>query len=276
MPTTALPDLVHSSGSAESQPPGWPADWPVPTDLSESDAVAMLEPGNRLTQPVFHAAYSRTPAGFSAELIQGVVHVASPLSLLHASPHLKFGQILGIYEDETPGVHAADNASTVLTNIGEVQPDLLMRVRRDHGGQTTTFSTIGGSVVRSDDDGDYVSGGPEFVLEISRASFTVDTGDKRHDYLAGGVREYLVADARRRTLLWYDLASGADTPTPLPDDGILRSRTMPGLWLNVPALFRRQGREARKTLEEGLATPEHAAFVEQLAAANRAYRESHA
>ena len=250
-------------------PPGWPPEYPHPARLSERDALELLENGNRLTQPVFHAAYERTPENFTAELVGGTVFVASPLSRRHGLPHLKFGTVLSLYEDETPGVEAADNTSTILTNIGEAQPDLYLRVRRDHGGRTTTFSSEEGEVVRSDDGGDYVSGGPEFVLEVAKSSLAVDLGAKLADYFAGGVQEYVVADVRRRELRWFDLAVG-DRPIAVPADGVLKSRAMPGLWLNGPALFARRGSAARETLRAGLATPEHAAFVEKLAVAKAA------
>ena len=257
-------------GDPYPAPPGWPPDRPHPAHLTREEAVEMLENGNRLTQPVFHAAYERTPERFTAELIGGIVHVASPLSRRHGLPHLKFSAILDLYQDETPGTEAADNTSTILTNTGEVQPDLYLRVRRDHGGRTTTFSTENGEVLRSDDDGNYVSGGPEFVLEVSASSLAVDTSTKLREYLAGGVQEYVVADIRRRVLRHYDLASGSDASLAAPVDGVLRSRAMPGLWLDGPALFARNGRAARRTLDDGLATPEHAAFVAQLAAARDA------
>ena len=254
-------------------PPGWPPDFPHPAFLSGQDALELLENGNHLTQPVFHAAYERTPENFTAELVGGTVFVASPLSRRHGLPHLKFDTILSLYEDETPGVEAADNTSTILTNIGEAQPDLYLRVRRDHGGRTTTFSSEDGEVGRSDDDGDYVSGGPEFVLEVAKSSLAVDLGAKLADYFAGGVQEYVVADARRRELCWFDLAVG-DRPIAVPADGVLKSLAMPGLWLNGPALFARRGKAARDTLRTGLATPEHAAFVAKLAAAKTAADEA--
>ena len=262
-----VPALRDRSGDPYPAPPGWPEDWPHPADLTQEEAMEMLENGNRLTQPIFHAAYLRTPENFAAELIEGIVHVASPLSRRHGLPHAEFVWALTSYFHATPGVEVADNTSTILTNIGEAQPDLYLRIRNDHGGRTTTFSSEAGAVIRSPDDGDYVSGGPEFVLEISRSSFAVDTTSKLRDYLAGGVQEYVVADIRRRVLRRYDLASGSDAPLAAPGDGVLRSRAMPGLWLNGPALFARDGKAARATLEAGLATPEHVAFVAKLAQA---------
>ena len=253
-----------------SLPPGWPAEWPPPNELSEAEAVAELHTGACLTQPVFHALYERTPPGFTAELVEGVVFVASPLSRRHGVPHFKFGGMLSIYDDHTPGIEGGDNVSVVLTGTGESQPDLYLRVRRDHGGRSRTFSVEDGVRTESDDDGDYLTTGPEFVLEVAKSSRTLDLNGKRRDYRVGGVLEYVVADVNRRETHWFDFSSGSDAPVPIPADGIVRCRSMPGLWLNGPALFDRRGKAAHDTLLTGLATPEHAAFVQKLAAAKAA------
>jgi hypothetical protein len=51
-----------------------------------------------------------------------------------------------------------------------------------------------------------------------------------------------------------------------PDaSGIYRVQTFPGLWTDGPALLAHDYAKLMQTLEEGLATPEHAAFVRQLA-----------
>jgi hypothetical protein len=49
-------------------------------------------------------------------------------------------------------------------------------------------------------------------------------------------------------------------------DGIFRSRVFPGLWLHADALLRLDGVQVMEVLQQGLATPEHAAFVQQLQA----------
>lgn len=49
-------------------------------------------------------------------------------------------------------------------------------------------------------------------------------------------------------------------------DGLLKSVTFPGLWLDVAALLAGNGRTVFEALQKGLATPEHAAFEAKLAA----------
>jgi hypothetical protein len=52
-------------------------------------------------------------------------------------------------------------------------------------------------------------------------------------------------------------------------DGIYRSKIFPGLWLDPQALFADDLDRLIEVLEQGLATPEHEAFVAKLARAKR-------
>ena len=47
-------------------------------------------------------------------------------------------------------------------------------------------------------------------------------------------------------------------------EGILRSEVFPGLWLDPAALGRLDSKRIREVLQQGLALPEHAAFVAHL------------
>jgi len=50
-------------------------------------------------------------------------------------------------------------------------------------------------------------------------------------------------------------------------EGIIRSESFPGLWLDPRALIEGNTRRLREILDRGLATTEHLAFVARLAAA---------
>ena len=257
----------RADGRSAPPPDWWPNDRPNPFALSPAEAVAELADGARMTPRVFHLLYDRTPHGFRAELIERRVSVVSPNAGGHAGPHLDFGTAIGLYRWSTPGVAGGIDQTARLAESGEAQPDLFLRIRLDHGGRVGTWNLVDGEQVPAGDDGDYLDAGPEFVLEVSRSSLGRDRGPKRRDYVRGGVREYVIADVRGRRLIRYDLVENPDEPTPAPPDGVLKSRAMPGLWLNAPALFAGDLAAVRKSCEAGLATPEHAAFAAKLAAA---------
>lgn len=208
--------------------------------------------GDRMSREEFHRLYERAPEDFKAELIGGTVYVASPLKLGHGEPHLLLGMVLALYARRTPGVRASDNTSVVLGDDSEPQPDLLLRVLPEFGGQSSTTSN------------DYVKGAPELIVEVAHSSQAVDLHDKKDVYARHGVREYLVVCTKEQRLLWFDLA--AEKALQPNEAMVYRVQSFPGLWINGPALFGQDYEALINTLDQGLATSEHAAFVQQLAA----------
>ena len=102
------------------------------------------------------------------------------------------------------------------------------------------------------------------MSEVAISSRAIDLHEKRRQYARHGVREYLVLCTKENELRWFNLAGGEELQ---PDAaGIYRIQTFPGLWINGPALLGHDYAALMRTLEEGLASPEHAAFVQQLAA----------
>jgi Uma2 family endonuclease len=104
-------------------------------------------------------------------------------------------------------------------------------------------------------------------VEVARATRYVDLGPKLADYERAGVREYVVRALDPDEVLWHVLREGKLVPLPPGPDGLYRSEVFPGLWLDPQALLAGDRRRVRAALEQGLATPEHAAFVARLAAA---------
>jgi len=209
-----------------------------------------------MTQPEFHAAYERMPDDFKAELIGGIVYVASPLRRRHGTNHLPLGTVLFAYEGNTPGVESGDNTTVILGDESEPQPDLYLRILPEFGGQSKTA------------EDDYVQGAPELVAEIAHSSRALDLHGKRRDYTRHGVLKYLVLTLDDRRLRWFDLPN--DRELPLDSDGVCRLRTFPGLWVHSEGLIAKDYARLMATLQQGLASAEHTAFADKLAAAGRA------
>lgn len=81
------------------------------------------------------------------------------------------------------------------------------------------------------------------------------------------MREYVVVTLKEKKVRWFDLPANQELEADA--DGVIRVRSFPGLWLNFRALFQGDSTELRTTLDSGLATPEHAAFVTKLSEARR-------
>jgi Uma2 family endonuclease len=211
-----------------------------------------LRTGDRMTRAEFHRIYERMPENFRAELIGGIVYVASPLSLPHGTYHLPLGTLFFAYQGHTPGVESGDNTTILLGDEGEPQPDLFLRVLPEYGGQSRT--TVD----------EYVEGAPELLAEIAHSSRAIDLHAKRDDYKRYGVLEYLVVCLRERQLRWFDLRK--DIELQPANDGVFRVHCFPGLWIHGEALFAKDYQRMMDTLHLGLATQLHADFVKQLAA----------
>src|SRR4051812_8335345 len=76
---------------------------PVPPD------VTTLRNGDRMNADEFHRIYKTMPSGFKAELVGGIVYVASPLGLEHGRGHNFLGVAFGTYAGLTPGIECGDN-----------------------------------------------------------------------------------------------------------------------------------------------------------------------
>ena len=70
---------------------------------ARSTPIPALESGDRLTRDEFERRYEAAPAGLKAELIEGVVYVASPVRAFHGNPHFNLITWLGAYSAATPG-----------------------------------------------------------------------------------------------------------------------------------------------------------------------------
>lgn len=217
------------------------------------DQIPPLCDGDQLTQVEFHQRYEASPSGVNAELIGGVVRLTGLHTRQHATcvPHLSV--VFSLYEASTPGTEVGSRLSTILGPLSEVQPDLLLRLETDVGGQT-----------RFDAD-DYLVGGPELVAEVAYEQAGPELNEKQSDYVAAGVLEYVIVCLRECEIHWFQFPSRRKLR---PDKaGVFRSRVFPGLWLDGPALFARGSARLMAAAQQGVTSPEHVAFVAKLAAA---------
>jgi Uma2 family endonuclease len=226
----------------------------VPADDKQSvEQIPPLEPGDRLTRDEFERRYEAMPQEIKAELLEGVVHMPSPTRFRrHGRPHLHLITWLGHYESGTPGVEAGDNSTTRLDIDSELQPDAVLLIDPAYGGQAHISAD------------DYIEDAPEFVAEVTASSVSIDLHTKFQIYQRNGVREYLVWRVLERAVDWFVLRSGQYERLVPDTQGVLRSEVFPGLWLNTAALLRGDIAGVLATVQQGLASPEHQAFVAHL------------
>jgi Uma2 family endonuclease len=223
-------------------------------DRRTTATVAPLMAGQRLDREEFHRRYEAMPPHIRAELIGGVVVMSSPVGPAHAENSANVVTWINLYRRRTPGVSVGDNASAALDDIGEPQPDALLRILPECGGQTRTERRI-------------IVGAPELVVEVADTSRALDLGAKRDDYERAGVLEYVVATWGPEDVHWHVRRGDRLVRVPPGPDGLYRSEVFPGLWLDPAALLGDDLDGLIAALDRGLATAAHAAFIARLAAA---------
>lgn len=187
----------------------------------------------------------------NAELIGGMVFMASPVSIQHGDTHGDVGTWLGVYKAATPGTGSANSATSYL--LDDVpQPDLNLRILSEYGG---------GSWVEDK----YLHGIPEFLAEISLSSASYDLHVKLNLYQASKIPEYLALLLYEQEIRWHILVDGKYQILPPDPDGVWRSRVFPGLWLAGSALLGGDMSHVLAKLQEGLSSAAHRAFVAELA-----------
>ncbi len=211
-------------------------------------SIPPLQNGDCLTRPEFERRYEAMPHLKKAELIEGVVYVPSPVRYEgHGRQHSDLNCWLATYRASTPGVAVADNATMRLDLDNEPQPDVMLRIV--HGGQS-----------RVDVDG-FIEGAPELVAEVASSSVAYDLHQKLDVYRRHGVREYIVWRTQDNAIDWFILREGRYERLPLNAQGLYKSETFPGLWLDPTALLSDDLATVLKVLGEGTSSQEHAQFV---------------
>jgi Uma2 family endonuclease len=218
-----------------------------------SSKILPLESGDRMNRYEFERRYVAMPKVKKAELIEGIVYMASALRYKsHGEPHANLIVWLGTYAVSTQGVGIADNTTVHLDLDNEPQPDVVLLIEENCGGQSRI----------SDDD--YIEGAPELVAEVAASSASIDLHDKKKAYRRNGVREYIVWRVLENQLDWFSLEDGEYITLTADASGVIKSKVFPGLWLNVYALLAGNMAQVLAVLQQGLSSNEHADFVQSL------------
>lgn len=215
----------------------------------------LLQNGDRMKAVEFERLYAAMPNLKKAELLRGVVYMPSPVSLdSHGEPHSDVVSFLGFYKSLTKGLRTGDNTTLRLDEDNQPQPDAMLFIPSAFGGQSTVSSDK------------YMVGAPELAFEVAATSRNYDLGEKKDVYATFGVREYVVWQVEADVLEWFILRDGQFVIHEPDADQIYRSTIFPGLWLDWQALLTGDLARVLAVVQQGCATPEHAAFVERLKA----------
>ena len=207
--------------------------------------------GEQLTRGEFMRRWEAMPDLKFAELIDGIVHMPSPLADIHSDFQIRISVWLAQYAMATVGCAVRANGTCLMSKRNVPQPDLALKILAEYGGQSWM-------------EGEYPGGAPELIVEISHTTGARDSGVKQRLYERSGVLEYLIVKSKKRQLVWHELVEGKYREIQPGADGLFRSRVFPGLWLNAEALWNCDYAALSTAVQQGTSTPEHAEFVGKL------------
>jgi Uma2 family endonuclease len=210
----------------------------------------LLQDGDRMSRDEFLRRWELLPDLKHAQLLEGIVYLASPVSNKHGSFHLFFSGWIGTYMARTSGCAGASDGTTLMETDAP-QPDIALRILPAFGGQ-------------SREEGDYLAGAPELIVEVAASSKARDLGPKSRLYLRAGVREYVTALVREQRIVWRELHDGAWRDL-VAEDGLFRSRVFPGLWLDEAAVWRGDLAKVLDVVQQGMSTPAYVEFARSVA-----------
>lgn len=216
-----------------------------------STVAPPLRAGDMLTRAEFLRRWKQHPEIKYAELIGGIVYMPSPLTRKHGVTDNSAALWLATYRSYTPGTESGTNATTLMEGDAAPQPDEYLRILPECGGQSTN-------------EGEYVGGSPELVSETCVSSASYDLNQKLDLFEEMGVLEVVAFLMHEQEVRWHCLgANGYERMTPIK--GTWKSKVFPGLWLDGNAMLANDGAKILATLNKGLRSAEHAAFVKKLA-----------
>lgn len=253
--SATLPDGVKAElldGTVYIEPYGPAADYR--RDCIDP-TVPPLAPGDQMEFDEFVRRWAAYPSLKRAELLDGEVFMpaAAVTADFHARPHAHLMGWLVNYAAATPGVDVLTDPTIRLGRKSGPQPDACLAILPSHGGRVAT-SPEG-----------YIVGAPELVVEISGSTVASDLKRKLAIYRGHEVREYLVYRSYDGELDAFVLSGGEFERRAGGPDHIYRSVAFPGAWLNVGSLVAGDLPGLLATLQEGIATSDHAEFVRKLA-----------
>ena len=173
--------------------------------------------------------------GQKADLIDGVIFMASPDSKKANSLNLFLGNLLDGYigAKEIDGDVFISRYACRINAVRAPEPDVgYVRPERIHLLHET-----------------YMDGGPDIAVEIvARDSRTRDYSEKYDLYKAAGVQEYWIIDPLQKRVTFLRLRDG-DYEEMALDSNIFRSEVLPGFWLNTDWLLSRKVPKAYNCLQ---------------------------
>ena len=151
------------------------------------------------------------------------------------------------YRVRTVGLYACIRVGVKLKNSHDlIYPDFMVMI--GSGSRKQCYA---------DHDRNYFVGPPNFILEIHEDTTSQYVEDRKKMFADAGVLEFLIVNASSDKVEWNRLNDG-DFVEVLPDsDGLIKSTSLPGLWMAIDAIKKRDNWKIIAGIEHGITRRGH-------------------
>ena len=153
------------------------------------------------------------------------------------------GMCINHYRLSTVGLYACINVGVKINDL-ILTPDMIVMINSGRKKQC-----------EPDFENNYFVGPPNFVLDILEDSGQVK--ERKKLFSDAGVEEYLVINEQLTKIEWNRLAGDRYKKIKPDKDGIIKSSSLPGLWMSISALKKRDLWAIKSSIEHGLTRRDH-------------------
>jgi len=108
-----------------------------------------------------------------------------------------------------------------------------------------------------DYENDYFVGPPNFVLDIHENTKSAFIKERKELFENAGVQEYLIVNEKLTNIEWNRLINNKFKKVKPDREGIIKSTSLPGLWIPIDALKKRDNWKITACIEHGISRREH-------------------
>lgn len=153
------------------------------------------------------------------------------------------GMCINHYRLQTVGLYACINVGVKISNQ-LLYPDMIVMINSGRKKQCDP-----------DYENDYFVGPPNFILEVHDEPEVIK--DRKQLYSVAGVEEYLVINEQLTKIEWNRLIGDKFKKIKPDREGIIKSSSLPGLWIPIPALKKRDFWAIKACIEHGVTRRDH-------------------
>jgi hypothetical protein len=179
-------------------------------------------------------------------------HLAQPMTIGESATLTDFAMCVNHYRLSTPGMHVCVHVPVQLDENTRITPGLIAPIGSGKHMQCEPVKY------------DYFAGPPNFVFDVFRADQRDVYEYRRQLFEDAGVIEYVVWITGDRRPIWHRSEGGKYVSIDSDIDGVIRSTSLPSLWIPTAALAARDFWSIMASTSQGVTRRGHRDFMQTI------------